>query len=67
MAWPGWREDALHHAGQSLGERVPHGSLRDELLNGEIFYSLAEARVLIKAWRRHDTTKCRIPHSVTGR
>jgi putative transposase len=30
-----------------------NGSLRDELLNDEIFYSLAEAKVLIKAWRRH--------------
>ena len=28
------------------------GSLRDELFNGEIFYSLAEAKVLIDAWRR---------------
>jgi len=27
--------------------------LRDELLNGEIFYSLAEARVIIEAWRKH--------------
>ena len=27
--------------------------LRDEFLNGEIFYSLAEARVIIEAWRRH--------------
>jgi hypothetical protein len=27
------------------------GSLCDELLKGEISYSLAEARVLIKAWR----------------
>jgi putative transposase len=27
--------------------------LRDELLNGEIFYSLAEARMIIEAWRRH--------------
>ena len=27
-------------------------SLRDELLNGEIFYSLAEAKILIAAWRR---------------
>jgi IS30 family transposase len=26
-----------------------NGSLRDELLNGEIFYSLAEAKVLIEA------------------
>jgi transposase InsO family protein len=30
-----------------------NGSLRDELVNGEIFYSLAEAKVLIEAWRRH--------------
>ena len=27
--------------------------LRDELLNGEIFYTLKEARVLIESWRRH--------------
>lgn len=30
-----------------------NGSLRDELLNGETSYSLAEAQVLIEAWRRH--------------
>jgi hypothetical protein len=30
-----------------------NGSLRDELLNGEIFYSLAEAMVMIEAWRHH--------------
>ena len=33
-----------------------NGSLRDELLNGEIFYSLAEAPILIEDWRRHDNT-----------
>ena len=27
--------------------------LRDELLNGEIFYTLREAQVLIEAWRHH--------------
>ena len=27
--------------------------LRDELLNGEVFYTLKEAQVLIEAWRRH--------------
>jgi transposase InsO family protein len=27
--------------------------LRDELLNGEVFNTLAEARVLIEAWRKH--------------
>jgi transposase InsO family protein len=37
------------------------GKLRDELLNGEIFYTLHEARVLIEQWRRHYNT--RRPHS----
>ncbi len=27
--------------------------LRDELLNGEVFYSLREAEVVIESWRRH--------------
>jgi transposase InsO family protein len=27
--------------------------LRDELLNGEIFYSLREAEIIIESWRRH--------------
>lgn len=38
-----------------------NGSLLDELLNGEIFYTRAEARVLIEAWRRHYSTVR--PHS----
>jgi len=29
-----------------------NGKLRDELLNGEIFYTVREARVLIERWRR---------------
>ena len=29
-----------------------NGKLRDELLNGEIFYTLLEARVLIERWRQ---------------
>src|SRR5450830_816681 len=32
------------------GER---GRLRDELLNGEIFYTLREAQIIIESWRRH--------------
>ena len=28
-----------------------NGKLRDELLNGEIFYTLKEAEVLIEGWR----------------
>jgi transposase InsO family protein len=27
--------------------------IRDELLNGEIFYSLKEAQIIIEGWRRH--------------
>ena len=30
-----------------------NGKLRDELLNGEIFYTLREAQILIEKWRRH--------------
>ena len=30
--------------------------LRDELLDGEIFYSLAEAKIIIESWRRHYNT-----------
>ena len=30
-----------------------NSKLRDELLNGEIFFSLAEAQVIIETWRRH--------------
>lgn len=30
-----------------------NGSLRDELLNGEIFYTLTEAKILIENWRCH--------------
>jgi integrase-like protein len=38
-----------------------NGKLRDELLNAEIFDSLAEARIIIEAWRRHYNTVR--PHS----
>jgi putative transposase len=38
-----------------------NSKLRDELLNGEIFYSLKEARILIEAWRRYYNTLR--PHS----
>ena len=37
---------------------------RDELLNGEIFYSLKEAQVVIEQWRRHYNTIR--PHSSLG-
>jgi len=41
-----------------------NGRLRDELLNGEIFYSLKEAQVIIEQWRKHYNTKR--PHSSLG-
>ena len=41
-----------------------NGKLRDELLNGEIFYTLTEARVLVERWRNEYNTKR--PHSSLG-
>jgi putative transposase len=38
--------------------------LRDELLNGEIFYSLKEARIVVQQWRMHYNTIR--PHSSLG-
>ena len=36
---------------------VPYGELRDECLNGEIFYSLKEAQVVIEQWRVEYSTR----------
>lgn len=41
-----------------------NGKLRDELLNGEMFYTLNEAKIVIEAWRRHYNTVR--PHSSLG-
>jgi putative transposase len=41
-----------------------NSKLRDELLNGEIFYSLREAETVIESWRQHYNTKR--PHSSLG-
>jgi len=41
-----------------------NSKLRDELLDGEIFYSLKEAQILIEEWRRHYNTVR--PHSALG-
>ncbi len=41
-----------------------NGRLRDELLNGEIFYTLKEAKTVIEAWRRHYNAIR--PHSSPG-
>ena len=41
-----------------------NGKLRDELLDGEIFYTLGEAKVIIEAWRRiYNEVR---PHSSLG-
>jgi transposase InsO family protein len=37
---------------------------RDEFLNGEVFYSIREAEILIEQWRKHYNTKR--PHSALG-
>jgi len=41
-----------------------NGRFEDELLNGEIFYSLKEAQIIIEQWRKHYNTKR--PHSALG-
>lgn len=41
-----------------------NSKLRDELLDGEILYSLAEARIVIEEWRQHYNTER--PHSALG-
>ena len=41
-----------------------NSKLRDELLDGEIFYTLEEAKVVIEGWRRHYNTVR--PHSALG-
>ena len=46
------------------GSRDFGSELRDELLNGEIFCSLKEAKVLIEQWRHHYNTVR--PHSSLG-
>lgn len=41
-----------------------NSKLRDELLNGEIFYTLKEAQIVIEGWRQHYNTVR--PHSSLG-
>ncbi len=41
-----------------------NGKLRDALLNGEIFYGLKEAKIVIEQWRKHYNTIG--PHSALG-
>jgi putative transposase len=43
-----------------------NGKLRDEFLNGEIFYSLKEAQILTERWRVEPTRNGRTRHWATG-
>ena len=45
-------------------QKSDHGRLRDELLNGELFDTLWEARVLLEHWRREYNAVR--PHSALG-
>ena len=49
---------------QNATDESFNGKFRDEFLNGEIFYTLREAKVLIEGWRR-EYNKVR-PHSALG-
>ncbi len=76
----GFQDEARHHnlllVGSGADSITPgspwengycesfNGKLRDELLNGEIFYTLREAQVLIEQWRVHYNTIR--PHSALG-
>ena len=59
--------NALHRAevlGRTATTRASTARLRDEFLNGEIFYTLPEAVVLVEQWRRlYNTVR---PHSAFG-
>ena len=41
-----------------------NGKLRNEILNGEIFYTLNEAKIILERWRHHYNHKR--PHSALG-
>lgn len=58
------RECLATRVARRLGSEDVIGKMRDELLNGEIFYTLAEAQVLIERWRR-EYNQVR-PHSSLG-
>ena len=60
-------QDRLHRAGSPWENGYIesfNARLRDELLNGEIFYTLREAQIVIESWRRHYNTIR--PHASIG-
>ena len=50
--------------GRDPRHRRHRGGFRDELLDGEVFYTLKEAQIVIKNWRRHFNTVR--PHAPLG-
>ncbi|SFQ18681.1 Integrase core domain-containing protein [Tranquillimonas alkanivorans] len=61
------RENCLHRPGSPWENGYCesfNARFRNELLDGEIFYSLREAQILIEQWRRHYNTIR--PHSALG-
>ena len=50
--------------GRTPGSRASNGRLRDEFLNGQLFDTLLEARILLEDWRvDYDMNR---PHSAHG-
>ena len=69
-SWLGTKRSASHRAARWENGYCEsfNGKLRDELLNGELFYALREAQVLIEQWRvfynikrPHRSLGCRPP------
>ncbi len=60
--------DVLVSQGQSVADAIRSIGvtevMRDELLDGELFYSLREAQIIIESWRTHYNTKR--PHASLG-
>ena len=58
------RTSSQGHPGENEYCESFNGRMRDELLNGKIFYSLHEAQIIIERWRNHYTAKR--PRSALG-
>jgi transposase InsO family protein len=49
---------------QVMDTEVFNSRFRDKLLNGELFYTLKKAEIIIEQWRKHYNTIR--PHSALG-
>ena len=61
LSAPKPRSSPQDRHGKTATVRVFNSRFRDELLNGEVFYTLREAQILIERWRHHFNTVR--PHS----